>query len=153
MSILYFIHSLLRWVVLLFGVWALINAITGLAGKRNYTGNDKKVGLFFMVSMDIQLLIGLILYFTGPWFAALKNNASVVMKDAASRFFAVEHMAMMIVAIAAVHIGYSATKKAGTNNAKHKKSLIFFAIALLIILAAIPWPFRDAVARPLLRGL
>ncbi|MGG9971523.1 hypothetical protein ACQ33O_06985 [Ferruginibacter sp. SUN002] len=153
MSILYFLHSILRWAVLLFGVWAILNAISGLSSKRNYASSDKKIGLFFLISADIQLLIGLILYFTGPWFAALKNNAGAIMKDATGRFFAVEHMSMMIVAIAAIHIGYSATKKATTDNSKHKKSLIFFAIALIIILAAIPWPFREAIARPLLRGL
>jgi hypothetical protein len=134
-------------------LWAIFNAVSGLSGKKNYTGNDKKTALFFLISCDIQLLVGLVIYLTGPWFAALKSNASVVMKDATSRFFAVEHMAMMIVAIAAVHIGYAATKKASTDNSKHKKSLIFFGIALLIILAAIPWPFREAVARPFLRGL
>ena len=56
-------HNILRWAVLLFGLWTLLNALTGVLSKRSYTGTDNKVNLFFMISCDIQLLLGLILYF------------------------------------------------------------------------------------------
>jgi len=152
MSVLYFLHSLLRWAVLLFGLLSVINALSGISGKT-YTSGNKKINLFFLISCDIQLLVGLGMYFSSPWFKMLKENASEVMKNATARFFAVEHITMMIIAIILVHIGYSSIKKATTDNAKYKKALIFFGLALLLILAAIPWPFREAVARPLLRGL
>ena len=66
------IHNILRWAVLLFGFWAVIKAIGGVTGKKNYSGSDNKTGLFFMISCDIQLLLGLILYFSNSWFDMMK---------------------------------------------------------------------------------
>ena len=136
------IHSILRWAVLLFGLWTLLNALTGVFSKRNYGPNDNRGGLFFMICCDIQLLLGLFLYFNGMWFNMLKSNAKEVMHDSATRFFAVEHALMMIIAWLLVHIGRSMVKRAGTDAKKHKLSLIYFGIAIVIILAMIPWPFR-----------
>jgi uncharacterized membrane-anchored protein len=143
-------HNITRWAVLLFGVWALLNAITGLSSKRAFSANDKRSGLFFMTFCDIQLVLGLILYFTNSWFDRLKDIGNT-MKDPASRFFAVEHIAMMLIAWLLVHIGYSSVKRAGTDAKKHKKMLLFFGLALLLILASIPWPFREQIAKPLFR--
>jgi bacteriorhodopsin len=144
------LHNITRWAVLLFGVWALLNAITGISGKRAFSANDKRSGLLFMTFCDIQLVMGLILYFTNNWFGYLKDMGNT-MKDTRLRFFAVEHIAMMIIAWLLVHIGYSAVKRADTDAKKHKKMLIFFGLALLLILASIPWPFREAIAKPLFR--
>lgn len=144
------IHDLLRWLVLVFAIWAIVSAISGLSSKREYVASDKKSGFFFMLSMDIQLLIGLILYFAGPWFNSLKHLGDS-MKDPYIRFFTMEHSLMMIIAWLLVHIGVSAVKKAATSRAKFKRGLIYYGIALLLILAAIPWPFREAIARPLFR--
>lgn len=143
-------HNITRWAVLLFGVWALLNAISGLAGKRAFSANDKRSGLFFMTFCDIQLLLGLVLYFKFSWFDKLKDMGNT-MKNAYDRFFAVEHMSMMLIAWLLVHIGYSAVKRADTDAKKHKKMLLFFGLALLLILASIPWPFREAIAKPLFR--
>ena len=137
------IHSILRWAVVLFGLWTSFNALSGVFSKRTYTGGDKRTSLFFMISCDIQLLIGLILYFNGMWFNMLKTGAKEVMKDDAKRFFAVEHALMMIIAWILVHAGWSMVKRAPTDAQKHKRSLIFFGIAILVILAMIPWPFRQ----------
>ena len=144
------IHNILRWAVLLFGLWTLINALTGIFAKRNYGANDNRANLFFMISCDIQLLLGLVLYFGKPWFDLLKNDTSIVMKTATLRFFALEHALMMIIAWLLVHIGRSMVKRAGADAKKHKLSLIYFGIAIVIILVMIPWPFRMAgIARQL----
>jgi len=136
------IHSILRWGVLLFGLWAVFAALSGVFSKRNYTANDNRAGLLFMIFCDIQLLLGLFLYFNGAWFNMIRSNMKEVMKDAPSRFFAMEHVLMMLIAWLLVHVGRSMTKRPGTDAQKHKRSLIWFGIALLIILAMIPWPFR-----------
>jgi uncharacterized membrane-anchored protein len=143
-------HNITRWAVLLFGVWALLNAITGISSKRAFSANDKRSGLFFMTFCDIQLVLGLVLYFKFSWFDKLKDMGNT-MKNSFDRFFAVEHMSMMLIAWLLVHIGYSAVKRANTDAKKHKKMLIFFGLALLLILASIPWPFREAIAKPLFR--
>ena len=137
------IHNILRWAVLLFGLWTLINALTGVLNKRNYYGADNKASLFFMISCDVQLLLGLILYFNNAWFDKLKTNTAEVMKDGVQRFFAMEHALMMIIAWLLVHIGRSMVKRSDTDVQKHKRSLIFFGLAIVIIIAMIPWPFRQ----------
>jgi hypothetical protein len=75
------IHSILRWAVLVFGVWAVITASAAVISKRDYRSSDNKSSLFFMISCDIQLLLGLILYFTGMWFEKVKSGMGAVMKD------------------------------------------------------------------------
>ncbi len=150
MQILLVLHNLVRWLILLFGFWTLISAISGLASKREYTSGDGRSNFFFMLGMDIQLLIGLILYFSGVWFDRLKHLGES-MKDPTIRFFTMEHELMMIIAWILVHAGRISVKKAATPQAKFKKTLLFFGIALLLILIAMPWPFREAVARPWFR--
>ena len=150
MQLVLVLHNLIRWAVLLFGLWTLFSAISGVAGKRNYTVADNRGNFLFMLSCDIQLLLGLILYFANSWFDRLKDLGNN-MKDANNRFFTLEHALLMIIAWILVHAGRTSVKKASTSSARFKRSLIFFGIALLLILAAIPWPFREAVARPLYR--
>jgi hypothetical protein len=143
-------HNILRWAVLLFGLWTLVNAILGVVSKKQYRSTDNKINLFFMISCDIQLLLGLILYFNGVWFQKIKMGMADVMKDSVDRFFAVEHIAMMLMAWVLVHVGRTAVKKASTDVQKHKRSLIYFGIAIVIILAMIPWPFKAmGIARSL----
>lgn len=150
MQLVLILHSLLRWAVLLFGLWTLINALTGVASKRSYTPSDNKSNLFFMISCDIQLLLGLILYFTNSWFDRLKDLGNN-MKDPYNRFFTMEHLSMMLIAWILVHVGRAQVKRATTSRAKHKRMLIFFGLAILLILASIPWPFREAISRPYYR--
>jgi hypothetical protein len=146
------IHSILRWAVLLFGMLAVLGAIGALVSKREYRNGDNKLSLFFMISCDIQLLLGLILYFNGMWFERVKTSMGAVMKDSAERFFAVEHALTMIIAWLLVHVGRSMVKRGDTDAQKHKRTLIYFGIALVLILAMIPWPFRiPEIARPLFR--
>jgi len=150
MQALLVIHNLLRWFILLFGIWTLLNAISGVSGKKVYLPADGRSNFFFMLSMDLQLLVGLALYFSGEWFDHLKHLGEA-MKDANLRFFTMEHEVMMIIAWILVHVGRVAVKKANTPPAKYKKSLLFFGISLVLILIAMPWPFREAVARPWFR--
>jgi hypothetical protein len=140
------LHSLLRWAVLIFGVLTVINALTGFLKKRPFTNSDDKSNLFFMISCDVQLLIGLILYFGNGWLDKLKHF-SQYKADPSMRFFAMEHMSVMVLAWVLVHIGRASVKRADNDAAKHKKMLLFFGIALVLILVSIPWPFRQ-VGRP-----
>ncbi|UAY51468.1 hypothetical protein [Ferruginibacter albus] len=142
------LHSLVRWIILIFGFMTFFKAITGVFQKRNFTAGDNKANLFFMISFDVQLLIGLILYFARPWFSTLKEDPKFAMHDSYLRFFTVEHAFMMILAWILVHVGRVMVKKASTDAAKHKKALVFFGIALLLILISIPWPFREGIGRP-----
>ena len=144
------IHNILRWAILLFGVWTLINAITGIMSKRTFSGNDNRSSLFFMILCDIQLLMGLSLFFSNSWFDKMKAGMGEVMKNSYDRFFIVEHGFMMILAWILVHVGRTAVKRAAPEK-KHKKMLLFFGIAILLIIISIPWPNKAEVARPMMR--
>ena len=150
MQTLLVLHNIIRWLVLIFAFWTVFSALSGLIANRNYLRSDDKSNFFFMLSMDIQLLIGMILYFNGQWFERLKHLGDN-MKDPAMRFFTLEHFLMMLIAWVLVHAGRISVKKAALPRSKFKKQLIYFGIALLLILAAIPWPFREAVIRPWIR--
>ncbi len=134
------IHSYVRWLILIVGVIAVLRAIMGVTGKKPYGAADAKAGLFFMIFLDIQLLIGLVLMFTSSLTQTAFSNMGAAMGDKVLRFFTVEHTLLAVVAIALVHIGRSKIKKADSDAKKQKLALIFFTIALVLILAMIPGP-------------
>lgn len=134
-------HSGLRWIALILIIFAIINAFTGGKQGRNFEKKDKMINLFTLISFHTQLLLGLILYLT----SVKVQFTSGFMKEAVLRFFAVEHPLMMLISIGLVTIGYSKSKKADTSRMKFRKILIFFTIGLVILLAGIPWPFREAL--------
>ncbi|HEY1031712.1 MAG TPA: hypothetical protein VGD89_08055 [Flavipsychrobacter sp.] len=149
------LHNFLRWFVLIFAIWTIFKTFSGMGSGRAFTKADKRPALFLMITCDIQLLLGLVLYTTGAW--GIKNiqnqGMGAVMKDSVSRFWAVEHIAGMLIAVVLVHIGYAAIKKNIADSAKFKKVFWFTLIALLIIIATIPWPFREMIGRPLFPGM
>jgi hypothetical protein len=148
-------HNFLRWIVLILAVWTVVKSLSGMSGKRPFTAGDRKPVLFFMISMDIQLLLGLALYFTGT--LGIRNienqGMGAVMKDAYSRFYAVEHLVGMLLAVILAHMANSVTKKAIADQKKFKKVFLFSLLSLLIMLATIPWPFRAMIGRPLFPGM
>ncbi|MGK9117078.1 cytochrome B [Olivibacter jilunii] len=129
------LHSGLRYVVLLLLILAIISAISGLAGKKSYTEGNRKLNLFTLISGHIQLLIGLALYAMSSMVTF--NDMSNVMKTANLRYWTVEHISMMVLAIILITVGHSKSKKAVDASAKHKSIAVFYTIALVIILAAI----------------
>jgi hypothetical protein len=147
---LVYLHSFLRWVILILEIVAIYRSYTGMTGGRPFTDGDKKTGLFLMISAHTQLLVGIYLYFAGPWGMANLQNLGFgeVMKDSVARFYAVEHIFGMLVAIVLITIGRGVVKKNIPDAVKHRRAFWLFLVALVIILATIPWPFRAGVARP-----
>jgi hypothetical protein len=136
------LHSGLRWILLLLLVLIVVRS---LGAAKPFTATDKKLGLFTMIVADIQLLVGLYQWFAGS--LGIKNiqlaGMKEVMSNPYSRFFAVEHFLGMLIAIILIHIGRGYAKKNIADKVKHKRTLVFFGLALLIILVSIPWPFRE----------
>ena len=138
-------HSVWRYLALLILIYAVLNSIKAWKAKQDYINTDNKLSLFTMIALHIQLLTGLGLFFTSP--LVQFSNFGDVMKDTHLRFWTVEHISIMLISIALVTIGRSKAKKAIESTSKHKKTALFYGIALFLILISIPWPF-SSVARP-----
>ncbi len=135
-------HSYLRWIITILAVLVIVKAVLGLMNKTEFTNSDSKFGLFFMISCDIQLLIGLLLYcWASPITTSAFADFGAAMKDKELRFWAVEHITGMLIAWILVHIGKAKSKK-GTDIAKHKSALIYYGLAVILIIASIPWTTR-----------
>ena len=123
-------HSGWRNIVLILLIVAIFQALNGWFGKKNYTSANRQLNLFTLISAHIQLLLGFVLYFLSP---LTKGPTS----DALYRYWKMEHVSMMVIAVVLITIGNAKSKKVKDAVAKHKNISIFFGIALLIIIAAI----------------
>ncbi|WP_319229799.1 hypothetical protein [Draconibacterium orientale] len=133
-------HNGFRWLVLIALVAAVLLAVSGLASKRKWGRADNLSGLILVMLMDIQFLVGIVLYaFVSPITKAAFANFGAAMKNSDLRFYAVEHILLMVIALALVHIGRAKAKKNVTPLKKHRAAAIFYGLALVLILAAIPW--------------
>jgi hypothetical protein len=143
-SILLHVHSIGRWILLLLLVIAIFNSL--IAGKRPFIKSDARTGLLLTIVADTMLLVGLALWYWGPKgynLIVAAGGMGNAMKDPITRFYGVEHMTALIIAIVLIHIGKAQNKKAISDKVKHSRTAILYTIALLVILLSIPWPFRD----------
>jgi hypothetical protein len=148
-SLVLTLHSWLRWLVLLTGVLAVGRSLTG--GARRWVAADDRAGRLFSVSLDVQFLLGLLLYFAlSPFTRQAMQDFAGAMRTAPLRFWAVEHVFGMLIGIVLVHIGRSRIRKAQTDRKRHRTAALFYGLALVAIAAAIPWPGLPN-ARPLFR--
>ena len=129
-------HSWLRWVALIAGLLAIFTAFTsGASGKAD------RWGLLFMIVMDIQLLFGLALYLAlSPTTAAIFGDFGAAMRDPVARFWAVEHISLMLLAVVMAHLGRILARKARTPASRRKRMLMCFALSTVLMIAGIPWP-------------
>jgi uncharacterized membrane protein len=143
-NLLLHLHSVGRWIVLLLLLIAIFNSL--VAGQRPWIRTDARTGTILIIFADLMLLVGLAQWYWGPKGYKLIEAAggmSAAMKDSYTRFFAIEHITGMLIAIILIHIGKTQARKAISDKAKHRRTVIYYLIALIIILAMIPWPFRQ----------
>jgi len=131
------LHSYWAYLVLLVLVLATFNAIFKSLGKKEYHPRDFRISLFTLIVSHIQLLIGIVLWFSSSYFDELSMGE--IMKNSALRSNVVEHPVAMILAVVFITIGYSKHKKQLTSAGKLKKIAIFYTIALALVCAKIPW--------------
>lgn len=142
------LHSFLRYVVLILGLVAIFRAISGMGASKSYTSADEKTSKFFVLVTHLQILLGLIIYFAfSPWFEMLTTNGMSVMKNPVTRFWTIEHLLTMIIAAVIITIGRAKSKRANDDAKKHKTLAIYYTIGFILILSAIPWPFREALGK------
>jgi uncharacterized membrane protein HdeD (DUF308 family) len=141
------LHSWIRWVALVAGVAATLGAL------RNREGAAERWGLIAMVTLDLQMLLGLVLYLVlSPFTTQAMADFAGAMKTPQLRFWAVEHVSMMFLAVILAHVGRVLARKAKTPQARRTRLLVCFGVATVAMFAAMPWPGM-ANGRPLFRGL
>ncbi len=139
------LHSALRWVILILLILCLIQA---------FTKNEKiaKTSLWLLISSHIMLVLGLFQYFNselvGFHMVERLGGFGNVMKDSFARFWVVEHISAMILAIILITMARGRAKQLKFGAAQW-----MYIIALILILAAVPWPFREGIARPWFPGM
>ncbi len=137
------LHNFLRWVIIVFLLIALIQAFTSKQGIR-------KTSLWLLISAHLTLLLGLYQWVAGELGLKLIQSMGMgeVMKNAATRFWAVEHISGMLIAIILITV---ARGKAKVLN--YKAASWLYLLALIVILISVPWPFREGIGRPWFPGM
>ncbi|AMR30779.1 cytochrome B [Mucilaginibacter sp. PAMC 26640] len=127
------LHSGFRYIVLVLILLAILQAIPAWFRKKAYTEGNRKINLFAMISAHTQLLIGLVLYFLSPYV----KFAPGVMKDPQARYWTVEHITLMILALVLITIGHAKSKRITLPEGKHRVIGMFYSVALIVIVMAI----------------
>ena len=143
------LHSWIRWVALVAGVGVTLAALRGkVQGESSIADRWAMVA---MMALDIQMLVGLILYLgLSPNMQEILNHFGESMRRADTRFWAVEHITAMIGAVALSHVGRVLARKAKVPASKRSRLLVTFGLATLLMLVGMPWPGRPG-GRPLFR--
>ncbi len=152
-GIVLFLHSSLRWLVLIVSVLLCARSFTAWRNRRSWEPADERLHVALVATFDTQLALGLLLYiFLSPLLWTFFANLSADIKDPTLRFFGLEHEIAMLAATTIVHIGRARSKRAMTDTLRHRSVWITTLLALLLLIVAIPWPGLPH-GRPLLRGL
>ena len=143
------VHSWLRWIALAAGVAAIGSSVADRGGTGG--ASAERWGLIFMIVLDLQMLLGLLLYLVlSPFTAEAMRDFGAAMRAPGLRFFAVEHLVLMFFAVIMAHVGRVLARKAPTAEASRSRRIICYALAMVAMLLAIPWPGTPA-GRPLFR--
>jgi hypothetical protein len=135
----------MRWAALLLGIAATVNALG--PGRPEKSRWDT----FFMLAVDLQVLMGLVLYFgLSPFTTSGMNDPRMALGEPVLRFWTFLHISLMFGAALMVRVGRILAMNASTPDARRRRRGIAFAVALAIMAAGIPWP-GTAAARPLFR--
>ena len=130
MGFIWDLHAIWRWVLLAAGAVVVLRALIGWLGRRPWTRLDDQLGMIYTMAVDIQFLIGLILWFVEPFNV---RHLPVAMSNPLLRFYLLEHPILMLVALVLAHIGRGRSHGAGTDVKKHRIAFIFYGLSLLVI--------------------
>lgn len=132
-------HKGIFYLVSILLIVSTIKFILGASKKSKFTSLDNKLSLFTLIGVHIQFVLGLGLYFISPIVKTALSDVGAAMKDDTLRFWAVEHISIMIIGVVFITIGRSLGKKQATDAAKFAKHRNFFIVGTLLIFSRIPW--------------
>ena len=141
-TLVLFLHSWLRWGVLFLGLSSFLQALSGWARGQNVSPEQRHTQSAFITALDTQVLLGLALYFVfSPITPKSISGLQLAMNYTVPRFYAVEHILAMLVALMLVHASSALSRRAIDPGARNRRWVLGLLISLLIIGVSIPWPF------------
>jgi hypothetical protein len=144
------LHSWIRWVAILAGIIATLTVLTSTPRSAS-ADRSETWGLILMIALDLQLLLGLLLYLAlSPISRSIFEDFGAAMRDPVARFWAVEHVSIMLLAVVLGHVGRVLGRKAATPAARRTRLLICYGLATVLMIVGTPWPGMRA-GRELLR--
>ena len=144
-ELLIIIHSLLRWVLVVLAIVAIVMGFKGWFGTQSWEGRHTKISASLLGTTHLQIVLGLILYVgVSPLMGPIFSDFESAMKNGVLRFWAVEHIVTMILGALIIHVTHVMVKKAEEDHLKFKRSAIGFTLGFIVVMAGIPWPFREA---------
>lgn len=142
-------HSYWRWAVLIAAAVVLLRAVIGVTSRGPWTRADERWARMFVSAVDLQFLLGVILYFGfSPFFTAIRVSFRETMQSPVARFFGIEHGVAALIALAVAHMGWVKAKRATAPERKHKIMMITLLIFVVLTAWITPWPWR-VMGRPL----
>jgi hypothetical protein len=150
---LLFSHSMIRWLVLGSLLYSIYIAWTGYRSNRPFSKSDNAIRHWTATFAHIQLTIGFVLYFISPLVDYFLHHTQEAIRQTELTFFGIIHSSLMLIAVVVITIGSALSKRKTVDREKFRIMLIWFAVALLLIFVAIPWPFSPLAARPFYRVL
>ena len=131
-------HNGIGMVLLFLLLIVVIFVLVRLLLKKPFNKTAKVAALIGLITMHLQILLGIILYFLSP--LGLSNFSSESMGNTISRFYIVEHPLGMIIAAVLITIGYKQSKKITlSDKARYSRLLIYYTLGLAIVAYLIPW--------------
>lgn len=142
----------MRWLVLALGVGLLAAALRVLRGAPpGWSSVCERLRRGFLGALDTQMLLGIALYaLLSPLPRTGLSDLAGAMGDATLRFYSIEHVLGMVLAVAVAHAG-SVRAMRSDGARRYRRMVATQALWLLITLASIPWPGL-AYGRPLFRA-
>jgi hypothetical protein len=145
------LHSINRWLVLISLVYTICISWNGYRLNKPFSGPDNTARHVTATISHIQLLLGLYLYMISPVVKFDAGEGAITGIVSENTFYRFVHISLMAISVVLVTIGSAKAKRVGPDRLKYKTILIWFSIALLLILTAIPWPFSPLSSRPFFR--
>lgn len=146
------LHSLIRWFVLIFLLFSIFRGFRGIIKNQVFSTFDNNIRIITVKVVQLQFCIGIVLYFLSPISRYFLRDFNSAIHLREIRFFGLEHITMMVLAVAIITIGSDRINKASSDQHKYKIMAIWFGIGLLLILVSIPWSFSPFTSRPNFRS-
>lgn len=146
-----FLHSLVRWMVLFSLAYSIFRAYRGYFKNLKFSGTDDTARHWTATIAHIQLMLGIALYSQSPIVKYFWKNFNEAKESFDILFFGLIHMILMLISITLITIGSAVSKRKLSDKEKFRSMLVYYGIALILILVAIPWPFSPLANRPYIR--